>query len=510
MSHRRRPFVAPIELLDSRVLLAGDLPGRQDLADMTPAYVMNGFGPIGINLSNGEEADGDGTRMRINGKRYDKGIGTHSYSEVRYDLDGEFRSFVSDVGIDDEVGTAGSVVFQVYADGTKLFDSGVMTGRSAFKRVNVDVAGRQELRLIVRDAGDGTDNDHADWADAHLRRNVGPVPEIKLASRVTLDEPNSTLRINGSFADSAADGPWTVTVDWGDDTGIRKLTPTGDDGTDFALRHAFDAAKPGTYNVAVHVSNGRATGVATCQVTVNNVAPSNVGLLNADDQGRVFTKAGFEFVGYGVFEDPGKLADEAYTYRVNFGDGSAIETGDVPARMFFFNHTYQLAGTYTISMSIIDEAGNIGSGVNTIVVSDPQYAYLSDLDPTQATDGSGNGFSRDANSKNGGALKLNGKRFDKGLGVTAVSDLTYDLSRNYRVLRGEIGMDDYGNGESSVIFRVFTDGNEIFNSGAMDNASANQTINLDITGAESLRLVVTRADNGSAIANADWAGVRIG
>jgi hypothetical protein len=31
---------------------------------------------------------------------------------------------VGDVGVDDEVGVNGSVVFQVWADGAKIFDSG--------------------------------------------------------------------------------------------------------------------------------------------------------------------------------------------------------------------------------------------------------------------------------------------------------------------------------------------------------------------------------------------------
>jgi hypothetical protein len=510
MSLPQRALEASIESIEARVLLAADVlppPTREFLSDLTPSYVMNGFGPIGINLSNGEEAAEDGKRLRLNNRRYEKGIGVHSYSEIRYALRGEYRSFISDVGMDDEVGTGGSVVFQVFADGTKLFDSGVITGRSAFKRVNVDVAGRNELTLIVRDAGDGTDNDHGDWADAQLRRHIGALPDVDLPKRITLDEPNSTLRVNGSFADAASDGPWTATVDWGDGTGIKRIDAS-DDG-EIALRHKFDPAFPGTYNVALHVSNGQATGFATCQVTVNNAAPTHVALMGADDKGRLFTTAGFEFVGYGVFEDPGKLADESYTYRVNFGDGSPIETGDVPARLFFLNHTFERAGTYTVAMSIIDEAGNVGSGINTLVVNEPTITHLSDVTPTRASDG-GAGFVRDVNSRNGGDIKLNGKRFAKGLGVTAISDLTYDLSGgNHRALMADIGMDDYGNGESSVIFRVFTDGNEIFNSGAMNNESDTQRINLDITGAQSLRLLVTDASDGAATGFADWAGVRI-
>ena len=45
------------------------------------------------------------------------------------------------VGIDDEVGTIGSVTFEVYADATKVYDSGAMTGATATKLVDVSIAG---------------------------------------------------------------------------------------------------------------------------------------------------------------------------------------------------------------------------------------------------------------------------------------------------------------------------------------------------------------------------------
>ncbi|MDB5044776.1 MAG: hypothetical protein JWQ08_826, partial [Deinococcus sp.] len=58
--------------------------------------------------------------------------------------------------------------FQVYGDGVKLYDSGLLTGNSATRRVNVGVVGRQELRLVVTDAGNGISSGHADWADPRL------------------------------------------------------------------------------------------------------------------------------------------------------------------------------------------------------------------------------------------------------------------------------------------------------------------------------------------------------
>ncbi|CAM3593334.1 NPCBM/NEW2 domain-containing protein [Deinococcus frigens] len=137
----------------------------------------NGWGPIERNMSNGEKGSNDGRALSIDGKKYDSGFGTHANSSMTFNLGGQCSRFVSDVGLDDEVGNQGSVVFKVYADGVKLFDSGTMTGAEAAKTVNVDVSGRQELKLVVTDGGDNINYDHADWGGATLMDcNVSATP----------------------------------------------------------------------------------------------------------------------------------------------------------------------------------------------------------------------------------------------------------------------------------------------------------------------------------------------
>jgi hypothetical protein len=87
---------------------------------------------------------------------------------VRYALAGACSTYQAVVGIDDEVAPKGRVTFEVWADGTRLYDSGVVTGADAGKTVSVSIAGKNELRLIVTDGGNSVNNDHADWADAKI------------------------------------------------------------------------------------------------------------------------------------------------------------------------------------------------------------------------------------------------------------------------------------------------------------------------------------------------------
>ncbi|WP_338074888.1 NPCBM/NEW2 domain-containing protein [Kineococcus vitellinus] len=129
--------------------------------------MRNGWGPVERDRSNGEMKAGDGRTLKIGGKSYATGLGVHAASEVVVPVTG-YRIFTAEVGVDAEVGTSGSVVFQVWNGTTKLADSGVLRGGQAAKVLSVDVSGATEVRLVVTDAGNGTTGDHADWAGATL------------------------------------------------------------------------------------------------------------------------------------------------------------------------------------------------------------------------------------------------------------------------------------------------------------------------------------------------------
>ena len=101
---------------------------------------------------------------------YDRGIGTHATSTIVYDLsDKDYAYFSSYVGVDREMyGSVGSISFEVYVDGEKKFDSGIMNSRDPKKYVEVDINGAKELKLVVKDGGNGNGSDHATWGDAKL------------------------------------------------------------------------------------------------------------------------------------------------------------------------------------------------------------------------------------------------------------------------------------------------------------------------------------------------------
>ena len=292
------------------------------LSDLTPTERVNGWGPYERDRSNGETGATDGRTLTLNGTTYAKGLGVHSFSSLTYSLGGSYSSFQADLGIDDEVGNNGSVIFRVLADGAEIFRSGTLTGASRTQSINLDVTGRQTLQLIVDNADGSFAFDHANWADAKLIENSAEAKPTE-ASTVYLSDLTPTERVNG----------------------------------------------------------------------------------------------------WGPYER----------------DRSNGETG--------------------------------------------------------ATDGR--------------TLTLNGTTYAKGLGVHSFSSLTYSLGGSYSSFQADLGIDDEVGNNGSVIFRVLADGAEIFRSGTLTGASRTQSINLDVTGRQTLQLIVDNADGSFAFDHANWADAKL-
>ncbi|MBK7191546.1 MAG: NPCBM/NEW2 domain-containing protein [Myxococcales bacterium] len=123
------------------------------VSDLAWVPVANAWGPVEKDRSNGGQLAGDGRVLTINGATYAKGLGVTARAEVTVPLGGAYRTFTSDVGIDDEVGLTGSAVFVVVVDGVERYRSATLTGASAKVAVAVDITGAQTLRADRRADG---------------------------------------------------------------------------------------------------------------------------------------------------------------------------------------------------------------------------------------------------------------------------------------------------------------------------------------------------------------------
>jgi len=180
--------------------------GPTYVSDLTWTSMTNGWGPVEKDQSNGEQAAGDGHTLSIRGTTFAKGLGAHGPSDVKYSVGGTCSTFTAKVGIDDEVAPFGTVLFQVWGDGIKLYDSGAVSGLMNPVNVNVSITGKNVLELVVADAGNGFSNAHADWADAQISCGTGgntpPIPRITAPSSSFLWKVGDVISYAGSATDT--------------------------------------------------------------------------------------------------------------------------------------------------------------------------------------------------------------------------------------------------------------------------------------------------------------------
>ena len=117
--------------------------------------------------------------LKISGKTFSSGVGTHAPAQMIIKLNGAVTRFFSYIGIDDEVDAdastrkAGIARYRVYLkgeDGNEVLQKeGVIRyNDNEPDSVDVDCNGWKYLFLEVYEHEGGNDSDHADWANAYF------------------------------------------------------------------------------------------------------------------------------------------------------------------------------------------------------------------------------------------------------------------------------------------------------------------------------------------------------
>lgn len=206
----------PLSLSQGFMAICGvlALSGQAQAEEPAPVYIADAlaneissaqdWGKLGRNTE-AVSLRGMAANLRIKDKSYQRGLGHHANGEIVVPLDGRYKTFECEAGIQWQGGKSpGSVVFQVFVDDEKVFDSGVMHENDPAQAVRVSVARGIELRLVATDAGDGIGCDGANWAEARLvpdsqakNHVIHPPVDIARFARVVTSDPN---RIKGTVA----------------------------------------------------------------------------------------------------------------------------------------------------------------------------------------------------------------------------------------------------------------------------------------------------------------------
>jgi|GEM_PF-231874 len=105
-------------------------------------------------------------------------------------------------------------------------------------------------------------------------------------------------------------------------------------------------------------------------------------------------------------------------------------------------------------------------------------------------------------------LTLNGVRYAKGLGAHAPSAVEFRSKGNCSTFAAEVGVDDEAGPRATVIFQVWRDGQLVFDSGVMTEATPGRSVSVNTSGMRSLRLQVVAVDS-TIDDHADWANARV-
>ncbi|MBM4148939.1 MAG: hypothetical protein FJ224_07835, partial [Lentisphaerae bacterium] len=137
--------------------------GRVDLTSCGPLACLDSGVPVQA------FRNAAGVAMSMGKKSYASGLGCMGQTALEYPLNKQFSKFEVTVGIDTMAKGRGSVVFRILVDGVERKTSGTMTGMTIPKTLMVEELDEAErLLLWVDEAGDGPDNDLANWADPIL------------------------------------------------------------------------------------------------------------------------------------------------------------------------------------------------------------------------------------------------------------------------------------------------------------------------------------------------------
>jgi len=169
-------------------------------------------------------------------------------------------------------------------------------------------------------------------------------------------------------------------------------------------------------------------------------------------------------------------------------------------------------GDYTIEYTVSDAAGNNQTFKLPVKV-EYDFTYASDIDWKEITNSYGK--TQKDRTINGQQIKLtNGIEsvvYKKGLGTHANSTIVYDVTdKAYDSFEAIIGVEHniVANNSSSIVFSIYVDGEEQYDSGLMKFTTPQKLVRVNIAGAHEVKLVLSDSGNGNAYDHGAWADAK--
>jgi FOG: PKD repeat len=226
--------------------------------------------------------------------------------------------------------------------------------------------------------GDGEVDENERLSDQHFTTvtvvvNESPVADV--SGPYTVDEGSNAILDGTGSSDPNGD---QISYSW-------DLDNDGQYDDAIGATPSFLGVDDGIFNIGLFVTDTLLDNTASSTVTVNNVTPS------ADAGPDQVVNEGDQVTFAGSFTDPGTL--DTHTLEWNFGDGSQPISGSLTP-----DHTYAENGVYTVTLTVTDDDGGVGSDSMAVTVDNVAPAVEAgsdrtidegdtvDLDPATFTD----------------------------------------------------------------------------------------------------------------------------
>jgi hypothetical protein len=171
MAALQSPILGELELKQTQVVAVEWFSERLVyLGELAPSEVTE-YGQLLDTQSYRVDRSVSGKALTLDGVAYDVGLGVHSYSELSWQLDGQYVTFAALVGIDDSVRPRGNVTLTLLGDGAELDEPITVTGEGEAQIVRVDLTGVDVLTIRVDFGTDELEvSDHVNLVGARLIR----------------------------------------------------------------------------------------------------------------------------------------------------------------------------------------------------------------------------------------------------------------------------------------------------------------------------------------------------
>jgi PKD repeat protein len=330
-----------------------------DAAGVAPGFagVDDGVYPIGLEVSDSELTDAATSQVTVNNLPPSVEAGPNQGAVVGNTVSLAPATFTDAGVLDTHTATLD------WGDGT--VEAGTVTDNGG----NGTVAGSHAY------ASDGaytvtvtvTDDDGGVGSDTlQVIVGVGNLPPAADADGPYIVDEGNSVALDGTGSTDPNGDPLTYAWDLDNDGQY-------DDAT--GATPSFAGVDDGVYPIALEVSDSLLSDTATSQVTVNNLPPSvDAGPDQAINEGDTVT------LPPGTFIDPGTL--DTHTATVDWGDGT-VEPGAVTETggngSVAGSHVYPTAGSYTVTVTVTDDDGGVGSASFLVTVSQVS-ALVCDVD----------------------------------------------------------------------------------------------------------------------------------